>query len=58
MSILKMKFINIVGSKDQFEDFVSNHIVNSGIQLEYALGILEGIKGLSPYSDDNSFYTN
>lgn len=57
MSILKMKFINIVGPKDQFEDFVSNHIVNSGIQLEYALGILEGIKGLSPYSDDNSHST-
>ena len=54
MSILKMKFINIVGPKDQFDDFVSNHIVNSGIQLEYALGILDGIKGLSPYSDDNS----
>ncbi|TYQ17694.1 UNVERIFIED_CONTAM: V/A-type H+-transporting ATPase subunit I [Acetivibrio alkalicellulosi] len=54
MSILKMKFINIVGPKDQFEDFVSNYIVNSGMQLEYALGILEGIKGLSPYSDDNS----
>ncbi|MDQ2087259.1 V-type ATPase 116kDa subunit family protein [Herbivorax sp. ANBcel31] len=54
MSILKMKFINIVGPKDQFDDFVSNHIANSGIQLEYALGILEGIKGLSPYSDDNS----
>ena len=54
MSILKMKFINIVGPKDQFDDFVSKYIVNSGMQLEYAIGLLEGIKGLSPYSDDNS----
>lgn len=54
MSILKMKFINIVGPKDQFDDFVSNHIVNSGIQLEYALGLLGGIKGLSPCNGDNS----
>ena len=55
MSILKMKFISIVGLKDYFDDFVFNYIVDSGIQLENALHFLESVKGLSPYADENPY---
>jgi len=55
MSILKMKFISIVGLKDYFNDFVYNYIVDSSIQLENALHFLENIKGLSHYADDNPY---
>lgn len=56
MSILKMKFVSIVGLKDYFDDFVSNYIIDSSIQLENALNFLENVKGLSPYNGDNPYY--
>jgi V/A-type H+-transporting ATPase subunit I len=56
MSVLKMKFISIVGKKDYFDDFVYNYIIDSSIQLENAINFLENIKGLSPYSSENPYY--
>ena len=50
LSILKMKFISIVGRKDYFEEFVYKYIINSGMQLENAISKLENIKGLSAYN--------
>lgn len=55
MSILKMKFVSIVGAKDRFDDFIAKYIIDSGIQLENALNFLENIKGLSPYTDENPY---
>ncbi|NSW90894.1 MAG: V-type ATP synthase subunit I [Firmicutes bacterium] len=52
MSILKMKFISIVGRKDYFDEFVLKYVVNSGIELADALSKLENIKGLSRYADE------
>lgn len=56
MSILKMKFISIVGLKEYFDEFVFNYIIDSSIQLENSLNFLENVKGLSPYSGDNPYY--
>jgi len=56
MSIVKMKFVSIVGLKDYFDEFVSNYIIDSGIQLENALNFFESVKGLSPYDGDNPYY--
>ncbi|MCX7841818.1 MAG: V-type ATP synthase subunit I [Clostridia bacterium] len=56
MSVLKMKFVSIVGLKDYFDDFVFKHIIDSNIQLESALNFLENIKGLSPFPADNPYY--
>lgn len=56
MSIVKMKFVSIVGLKDYFDEFVSNHIIDSGIQLESSINFLENVKGLSPFSGDNPYY--
>jgi len=56
MSILKMKFISIVGKKDYFDDFVYNYIIDSSIQLENAINFLENIKGLSPFNSENPYY--
>lgn len=55
MSVLKMKFISIVGKKDYFDDFVFNYIIDSGIQLENALNFLENVKGLSHYAEENHY---
>lgn len=55
MSIIKMKFLSIVGLKDYFDEFVSKYLVNSSLQLESALGVLENIKGLSHYEDSNPY---
>jgi len=56
MSILKMKFISIVGQEDYFGEFVQKYIIDSSIQLENALSHLENIKGLSPYGSENPYY--
>lgn len=56
MSVLKMKFVSIVGLKDYFDDFVFNYIIDSNIQLENALNFLENVKDLSPFSGENPFY--
>jgi V/A-type H+-transporting ATPase subunit I len=55
MSIVKMKFINIVGPKNQFDKFVREHIVNNSIQLENAIGMLGNVKGLYPYIEENPY---
>lgn len=55
MSIIKMKFVSIMGHKDYFEDFVLKYIIDSGIQLENALSFLENLKDLSYYSDENPY---
>ncbi|HHW31402.1 MAG TPA: V-type ATP synthase subunit I [Clostridiaceae bacterium] len=55
MSILKMKFISIVGKREFFNDFVTKYIINSGIQLENAMLFLDGIKGLSHYVDEDYY---
>ncbi len=56
MSVLRMKFVSIVGRKEYFDDFVFNYIIDSNIHLENALNFLENIKGLSPFSADNPYY--
>ncbi|HHW47858.1 MAG TPA: V-type ATP synthase subunit I [Clostridiaceae bacterium] len=56
MSILKMKFISIVGQEDYFGEFVQKYIIDSSIQLENALSHLETVKGLSPYGSENTYY--
>jgi len=55
MSIVKMKFLNIVGQRSYFDEFVSDYIVTSNMQLESALGLLEGVKGLSPFTEENPY---
>ncbi len=57
MSIVKMKFINIVGPKNQFDKFVMEHVMNNNIQLENALSILGNVKGLYPYMEENPYET-
>lgn len=56
MSILKMKFVSIVGLNEYFDDFVLKYIVDSGMQLENALSYLETVKGLTPYDGNNPYY--
>jgi len=56
MSVLKMKFISIIGQEDYFEEFAQKYIIDSSIQLENALSHLEAVKGLSPYGSENPYY--
>ncbi|MCG8500055.1 MAG: V-type ATP synthase subunit I [Firmicutes bacterium] len=55
MAILKMKFINIVGPIHQFDDIVMEHVIENGIHLENAIGVLGHLKGLYPYMEDNPY---
>jgi V/A-type H+-transporting ATPase subunit I len=55
MAVLKMKFINIVGPKNKFDQFVMDHIIENNIHLENAMSILDNVKGLYPYLEDNPY---
>jgi len=53
MAILKMKMVNIVGPVEQFERIVSEYVVDRDIHLENVFNVLENIRGLYPFSDEN-----
>ncbi|NLY43783.1 MAG: V-type ATP synthase subunit I [Clostridiaceae bacterium] len=50
-----MKFINIVGPKDKFDQFVVDYIMGSNLHLENTISCLNNVKGLYPYLDENPY---
>lgn len=55
MAVEKMKFVNIAGPIGDMDDFVINTIVPFDIQLENAMYILDSVKGLFPFSEENPY---
>ncbi|WHH61224.1 V-type ATPase 116kDa subunit family protein [Petroclostridium sp. X23] len=55
MAILKMKFINIVGPKNKLDSFMLDHILQNNIHLENAMSVLDNVKGLYPYIEENPY---
>jgi V/A-type H+-transporting ATPase subunit I len=54
LAIRKMKFVSIVGKLDHFDEFVSDHIIDSSLHLENALNIITLVRGILPFSNDES----
>lgn len=55
MSVMKMKFINIVAPINEFDNFVRKYIIDENLQLENALSVVGNIKGLYPFLDENPY---
>jgi V/A-type H+-transporting ATPase subunit I len=49
-----MKFVSIVGKLAHFDEFVSNHIIDSNLHPENALNIITLVRGVTPFSNDES----
>ncbi len=50
-----MRFVNIAGRISAMDDFIISTIVPFDIQLENAMYILDSVKGLYPFSEDNPY---
>ncbi len=55
MAVEKMRFVNIAGRIAEMDDFVIKAIVPFDIQLENAMYILDSVKGMQPFSDENPY---
>ncbi len=55
MAVEKMRFINIAGRIADMDDFVVKAIVPFDIQLENAMNILDSVKGMEPFIDENPY---
>ncbi|MBN2558397.1 MAG: V-type ATP synthase subunit I [Clostridia bacterium] len=53
MPVMKMEFVNIVGPLEKFDAFVLSHILNHDFEAESSLGVMENIKGLTPFGEFN-----
>jgi V/A-type H+-transporting ATPase subunit I len=49
-----MKFVSIVGKLEHFDEFVSSHIIDSSLHPENALNIITLVRGVTPFSNDES----
>jgi V/A-type H+-transporting ATPase subunit I len=49
-----MKFVSIVGKLEHFDEFVSKHIIDSSLHPENALNIITLVRGITPFSNDES----
>ena len=57
MSVLNMKFVNIIGPIEKFEEMVLSSLKDCNIHLENALKVMHSIKGLYPFVEENAFDT-
>lgn len=55
MSIERMKYINIVGPLEGFDDFILKHIINKDMQLEHSLNLTGTVKGLKPFMEGDNY---
>jgi V/A-type H+-transporting ATPase subunit I len=55
MAVEKMRFVNIAGRIAEMDDFVIKAIVPFDIQLENAMYILDSVKGMQPFSENNPY---
>lgn len=55
MAVERMKFVNIAGKISEMDEFVVHSIVPFDIQLENAMYILDTVKGLHPFSEENPY---
>jgi len=55
MAVEKMRFVNIAGRISDMDNFVINTIVPFDIQLENSSNILNTVKGLFPFNDENPY---
>lgn len=55
MAVERMKFVNIAGKMSEMDEFVIHSIVPYDIQLENAMYILDTVKGLYPFTEDNPY---
>jgi len=54
MSTERMKFVNIVGPIQGFDEFIIRYIINKDMQPVHALNFIEAVRGLKPFIEDNS----
>lgn len=57
MSTERMKFVNIVGPIQGFDEFIIKYIINKDMQLVNAFNFIEAVKGLKPLMEDNNYET-
>ncbi len=56
MAIVKMKHVNFVGNKGYVEEFIEKYVdADFGIQPEYAMSVLENVRGLHSFKGVNSY---
>jgi V/A-type H+-transporting ATPase subunit I len=55
VAVERMRFVNIAGKISEMDEFVINSIVPYDIQLENAINILDTVKGLYPFSEENPY---
>jgi len=55
MSIERMKFVNIVGPIQGFDEFIIRHIINKDMQPVHALSFIEAVKSLKPFNENNNY---
>jgi len=55
MAVEKMKFINIAGRIAEMDNFIINSIVPFDIQLENSMTILDSVKGLHSFKEENPY---
>lgn len=55
MAVEKMHFINIVGPKNDLDDFVSEYLVHRDVELVNTMSVLDDVKGITPYIVENPY---
>lgn len=55
MPVERMKYVNIVGSIEQLDEFVLHYVIDSNIQLEHAFNHVRSQKGLTPFLGENPY---
>lgn len=55
MAIETMEFINIAGPIHKLDDFVIRYVLPRNIEFTNAIMILDDLKGIYPYADENPF---
>ena len=55
MAIQKMKLVSVVGPVQDFDRIVSEYLLRFDIHVENVLSVLDHVKGLLPYPDENKY---
>lgn len=55
MAIAKMNLVNIIGRADDFDRVCAKYLLDCDMHIENAVGALDNIAGLTPYSDEDSY---
>ncbi len=55
MSVERMTFLNITGPISELDSFVYNAVIPHKVQLVKAMTILDSVKGVFPYTEENPY---